>query len=156
MTKHLIRLVCLMAALLSGAWFTPQFAQEVGKNSEISYQQNSLRGLMAALVRTVNTAEASYHGEHGSYGSWQVLLGNQGYQDYLNDWLAQFYPQFYPHAAKVQFNALPGVLPGLNMRLTVAPDGRSYIVFAEDAADKTGFALVSDERGFIRECRFSN
>jgi hypothetical protein len=111
---------------------------------------------MAAFIRTINTAEASYRADQGLYGSWQTLLGNEEYQKYLNGWLAQFYPQFYPHPAKVQFSPLPGVLPGLNMRLTVAPDGQSYMVFAEDGADKTGFALVSDERGIIRECKFSH
>jgi hypothetical protein len=138
-----------------GALLTPQFAQEAAKDSEISDQQSSVRGLMAAFIRTINTAEASYHAEQGSYGSWQALLGNQEYQKYLNGWLAQVYPQFYPHAAQVQFTSLPEVLPGLNMRLNVAPDGQSYIVFAEDAADKTGFAFLSDERGIIRECKFS-
>jgi hypothetical protein len=146
-----------MAVLQLGAFLTPQLAQEAAKGSEISDQQSSLRGVMAAFIRTINTAEASYHAEQGSYGSWQTLLGNQEYQKYLNGWLAQFYPEFYPHLAKVvQFSALPRVLPGLNMRLTVAPDGQSYIVFAEDAADKTGFAFVSDERGIIRECKFFN
>lgn len=153
MTKHRIRLICLMAALPLGA-LTTQFAHEAAKGSEIADQQSSLRGLMAAFVRTINTAEVSYHAEVGSYGSWQTLLGNQEEQEYLNGWLAQFYPQFYPHAAKVQFSPLPAVLPGLNMRLNVAPDGQSYMVFAEDAADKTGFAFVSDERGIIRECKF--
>jgi len=156
MTKHRIRLICLLAVLQLGPFLTREFAQEAPKASEISDQQNSLRGLMTALIRTINTAEASFHAEQGSFGSWQTLVGNREYQKYLNGWPAQFYPRFYPHAAKVQFNALPGVLPGLNMRLTVAPDGQSYVVFAEDAADKTGLAFVSDERGIIRECKFSN
>jgi hypothetical protein len=155
MTKHRIRLTCLMAALAFGA-LTPQFAQEAAKDNEISDQQSSLHALMAAFIRTINTAEASYHIEHDSYGSWQTLLGNQEEQEDLNGWLTQFYPQFYPQAAKVQFSTLPAVLPGLNMRLNVAPDGQSYVVFAEDAADKTGFALVSDERGLTRECKFSH
>src|SRR6267154_2072946 len=132
MTKHRIRLICLIAVLPFGALLTPQFAQEAAKDSEISDQQSSLHGLMGAFVRTINTAEASYHAELGSYGSWQTLLESQEEQEYLNGWLAQFYPQFYPHAAKVQFSTLPRVLPGLNMRLNVAPDGQSYIVFAED------------------------
>lgn len=156
MKKNRIRLICLMAVLQLGAFLTPQFAQEAAKGSEIADQQRPLRGVMGAFVRTINTAEASYYSYHGSYGSWQTLVGNQEYQQYLNGWLSQFYPQFYPHAPKVQFSTLPGVLPGLNMRLNVAPDGRSYIVFAEDATDKIGFALVSDERGIIRECKFSN
>ena len=154
MTKHRIRLICLMVALAFGA-LTPQLAQEAAKDSEVSDQQSSLHALMAAFIRTINTAEVSYHAERGSYGPWQTLLGNQEWQEYLNGWLAQFYPQFYPRAAKVQFSTLPAVLPGLNMRLNVAPDGQSYVVFIEDAADKTGFAFVSDERGSIRECKFS-
>jgi len=156
MTKCRFCLIFSMAVLQLGAFLTPPFAQEAAKGREISNEQSSLRGLMAAFIRTINAAEASYHAERGSYGSWQTLLGNQEYQKYLNGWLAQFYPEFYPHAAKVQFNKLPGVLPGLNMRLTVAPDVQSYVVFSEDAADKTGFAFASDERGFIKECKFSN
>ena len=156
MTKHRVRLIGLMAVLPFGALLPQQFAQDAAKASEISDQQRSLQGLMAAFVRTINTAEASYHAEQGSYGSWQTLLGNQEYQEYLNGWLARFYPEFYPHVSRVQFSSLPGVLPGLNMRLSVAPDLQSYIVFAEDVADKTGFAIVSDERGIIWECKFSN
>lgn len=156
MTKHRIRLICLMAALVYGPLSAPQFSQEAHKDNEISNQQSSQRGLMAAFIRAINTAEASYHAEQGSYGSWQTLLGSQQYQEYLNGWLTQFYPQFYPHAGKVQFNKVPGVLPGLNMRLNIAPDGHNYIVFVEDVADKTGYAFVSDERGIIRECKFSH
>jgi len=152
MTKYRIRLICLMIALALGA-LTPQFAQEAPKDSEISDQQSSLHSLMAGFIRTVNTAEVTYHAERGSYGLWQTLLANQ--EPYLNGWLAQFYPQFYPRgAAKIHFTALPEVLPGLNLRLNVAPDGQSYVVLVEDAADKTGFAFVSDERGVIRYCKF--
>jgi hypothetical protein len=52
------------------------------------------------------------------------------------------------------FGSPPEVLPGLNLRLDIAPYGRSYIVFVEDANDKAGFAFVSDERGVIRYCQF--
>ena len=156
MTKHRVRLIGLMAVLPFGALLPPQFAQDASKASEISDQQRSMQGLMGAFVRTINTDEVSYYAYHGSYGSWQTLLGNREDQEYLNGWLARFYPAFYPHASKVQFSSLPEVLPGLNMRLSVAQGGQSYIVFAEDVADKTGFALVSDERGIIRECKFSN
>ena len=89
MTMHRIRLICLMAVLVFGA-LTPQFAQEPAKDSEISDQQSSLHDLMAAFIRTINTAEVSYHAEYGSYVSWQTLLGNREEQKtYLNGWLAQ-------------------------------------------------------------------
>jgi hypothetical protein len=151
MTKYGVRLTCLMTALALGA-LPPQFAQEASKDRAIYDQQSPLHSLMAGFVRTVNTAEVTYHAQGGSYGSWQDLLANQ--QQYLNGWLAQFYPQFYPQAANIHFGRLPEVLPGLNLRLNVAPDGRSYVVLVEDAADKTGFAFVSDERGVIRYCKF--
>lgn len=151
MAKNRIRLTWLMIALALGA-LTPQIAQEAPKDSGISHPQSSLHSLMIALIRTVNTAEVTYRAERGSYGSWQDLRANQ--EQYLTGWLDEFYPQFYPQAAKIQFSAVPEVLPGLNLRVNVAPDGRSYIVFVEDAADKTGFAFVSDERGVIRYCSF--
>jgi len=156
MNKKRIRLTLFMVVLSFGALLTPQIAQKTARASEIPDEQRSLRGLMAALVRTINTAEASYHSEQGAYGSWQSLLSNQEFQKYLNGWLAEYYPQFYPHAGEVQFGTLPSVLPGLNLRLNVTPDGQSYMVLVEDAADKTGFAFVSDERGIIRDCKFTN
>jgi len=148
MTKYGIRLACLLIALALGA-LPPQFAQDAPKDAD---QQNPLHSLMGGFIRTVNTAELTYHAQRGSYGSWQDLLANQ--QQYLNGWLAQFYPQFYPQASNIHFGGLPEVLPGLNLRLNVAPDGRSYVVLVEDASDKSGFAFVSDERGVIRYCKF--
>jgi len=151
MTKYGIRLACLLIALVLGV-LPPQFAQDTPKDCAIPDQQSPVHSLMGGFIRTVNTAELTYHAQRGSYGSWQDLLANQ--QQYLNGWLAQFYPQFYPQAPNIHFGGLPEVLPGLNLRLNVAPDGRNYVVLVEDAADKTGFAFVSDERGMIRYCNF--
>lgn len=106
---------------------------------------------MAGFMPTINTAEVTYDIQNRSHASWKSLLENHEQQKYLNGWLAQFYPQFYPEAAKTDFGTPPEVLPGMNPRLNVAPDGRSYIVLVENANDKTGFAFVSDERG-VRYC----
>src|SRR5262249_52233569 len=149
MRNYRICFTCLMIALALGL-VTPQFqfAQDASKNAEGSGQQSSQHILMIGLVRTINTAEVKYHGDRGTYGSWEALLGNN--EQYLNGWLARFGPQ----TDKIHFSALPEVLPGMNLRLNVAPDGRTYVVLVEDTTDKSGFAFVSDERGIIRYCQF--
>ena len=121
---------------------------------ENSDRQSTLHALMVAFVRTTVTAEASHQAGHGAYVSWQALLENPEQQQYLNDWLARFYPEFYPNVANMHFANAPEVLPGLKLRLIVAPDGQSYVLVVEDATDKSGFALVSDERGMMRECKY--
>ena len=146
MMNHRIPLTGLILVLALGT-LTPQFAQEAPKDREKSDQQRSLHSLMGGFIRTINTAEVSYYSEHASFGSWQSLLADHHVQEYLNGWLTQFYPQMH-------FGTLPEVLPGVNLRLNWAPDGESYSVLVEDAADKDGFAFLSDERGVIRECKF--
>src|SRR6516165_6478111 len=126
MTKHGIRWTLLIVPLALGA-LAPQFAQEGPKGREPPDQQSSLHSLMAGFIRTINTAEATYYIQNRSYASWKSLLENHEQQQYLNGWLTQFYPQFFPRAAKTDFGTPPEVLPGLNLRLNVAPDGRSYI-----------------------------
>jgi hypothetical protein len=76
MTNYRIGLTFLMITLALGA-LTPQFAQEVPKDSETSDQPSALHSLMAGFVRTINTAEVTFHAERGTYGSWQTLLANQ-------------------------------------------------------------------------------
>ena len=110
MTKNGIRLTFLVVAFALGA-LPPQFAQEGPK--ELPDQHSSLHSLMRGLIRTINTAEVT------AYASWKTLLENHEQQQYLNGWPAQFYAQ----AAKTGFGSPPEVLPGLNLRLNIAPDG---------------------------------
>lgn len=153
MMRYGIRLTFLLLAL---ALVVPasQFAQESSKTREVPDSQSSLHSLMVGLVRAINTAEATYHIQHRAYASWETLLEKRDEQQYLNGWLTQFYPRYYPQARKANFSTPPEVLPGLNLRMSVAPDGRSYVVLVEDGNDKTGFAFVSDERGVIRYCQY--
>ena len=80
-----------------------------------------------------------------TYAPWQTLLAHE--PEYLNAWLSTYYPNFH-------FGALPKILPGLNLRLTVHADGQGYDVLVEDVGDTNGYAGLSDERGIIRECKW--
>lgn len=151
MTNYKIRLVIAIAFVISP--ITLPYAQEAS-SGQPSGQASSLHTLMIGFVRTVNTAELKYHTEHHSYATWQMLVENQETHRYLTDWLVQFYPQFNAPVSKMNFEPAPAVLPGLNLRVNVAPDRGSYIVLVEDLGDKTGLAFVSDERGVIRYCQF--
>jgi hypothetical protein len=100
------------------------------------------------LLRTINTAELVERNKYGSYASWQILLAHHG--EYFNEWLARNYPQ----ADNVRLADIPEILPGLNLRLNAHADGQGYDVLLEDTTDKTGYAVLSDERAAIRECNW--
>jgi hypothetical protein len=68
----------------------------------------------------------------------------------LNAWVAKYYSE----NPGMHFGGLPEVLPELSLRLNVHNDGHGYDVLLEDLSDKNGYAVVSDERGIIRECTF--
>ena len=61
---------------------------------------------------------------------------------------------FYSQDTNGHFRETQEILRERKLRLNVNTDGQGYIVFLEDAADKTGFASVSDESGIIRLCKF--
>jgi hypothetical protein len=103
---------------------------------------------MLGLVRTINTLEVTDFSQHGSYEPWQAL--RERHLGELNGWLARFYSL----EANVHFGDVPEILPGWNLRLNVNADGQGYVLLLEDAADKEGFAAVTDERGVIRICKY--
>jgi hypothetical protein len=104
------------------------------------------RSSMVGLIRAINTAEVVEQSTYGSFASWQTLLAHQ--QEYWNK-LANFYSR----DPNVHFGATPEILPGWNLRLIVPPDGTGWVVLLKDAKDETGYAVLSDESGVIRECK---
>jgi len=124
---------------------TPQFAQDTLTNSPKPDFERRLRAV--GLVRSINTAEVGERYEYGSYASWQTFLAHQS--EYLNEWLVRAYPQ----EVNLRFGDAPEILPGFSLRLNAHTDGRGYDLLLEDATDKTGYAMQSDERGVIRECK---
>ena len=146
MRKHRLTLSLVLLPLAVGC-LASQFAQNALSQSERTNQQNPDRELLTInFLRTINGAEAANFSEHATYESWPDLVAYQS--DYLNGWLATYYPN-------AHFGKFPEVLPGLKLRLNVHTDGHGYDVLLEDASDKTtGYAAISDERGVIRECKW--
>ena len=54
----------------------------------------------------------------------------------------------------VRFGDAPEILPGWNLRLSVHTDRQGCDVLLEDKTDKNGYAVLSDERAYIRECKW--
>ena len=144
MKKHQVILSTVFLVLALGI-STSHFAQDASTGVEKSDQQSRNHALAIGFLRTINTAEAGDFSRHGSYASWQTLLAHE--PEYLNAWLSTYYPNLH-------FGALPEILPGLNLRLTVHADGQGYDVLVEDVGDTNGYAGLSDERGIIRECKW--
>ena len=145
MKKHPVISSVLLLVLFFGV-LTPQFAQDTFTNPPKLDLVRRARSL--GLLRTINTAEAVGHSKFGSYSSWQTLLARQS--EYLNEWRARFYPE----QANQGFGDTPEILSGFNLRLNVHTDGQGYDILLEDATDKTGYAVLSDERAVIRECKW--
>ena len=143
MRKHGI-VISTVFVLLALGMPTPQFAQDASNQQKALDEEHAT---LLGLVRTIIGAEVSDSAQYGSFSSWQTLVAHQS--DYLSKWLAQFYWQKNAHFAET-----PEILPAWNLRLTVQPDGKGFVLVLEDANDKTGFAALSDERGIIRECKY--
>jgi hypothetical protein len=135
MKKHQVILSTVLLVLALGI-STSHFAQDASTGVEKSDRQSRNHALAIAFLRT---------SRYGSYASWQTLLAHE--PEYLNAWLSTYYPNLH-------LGALPEILPGLNLRLTVHADGQGYDVLVEDVGDRNGYAGLSDERGIIRECKW--
>jgi len=143
--RVILRVVLLVVALGSSG---SQFAQEAPTGDEKSNSQGRNHLLALGFLRTINTAEVGGFFQYNSYTSWQTLLAHE--PEYLNAWVAKYYSD----NPGLHFGDLPEILPGLSLRLNVHTDGRGYDVLLEDLSDKNGYAVVSDERGIIRECKW--
>jgi hypothetical protein len=145
MKKFRITLSTVLLVLALGT-LASQFAQDASTGPKKPDLER--RATMAGLVRTINTAEVGEQSTYGSFASWQTLLAHQ--QEYLNDWLRRFYSR----DPNVHFGSTPEILPEWNLRLIVPMDGQGWVVLLRDAKDETGYAVLSDESGVIRECKY--
>lgn len=135
--------VLSIAVILLSALATVGFQQ--GRPTR---QANDDQVTMLGLMRTINTIEVSDHFGSGSYQSWPELM--ERHSKDLNGWLVQ------NGLTRTSFAGLPEVLPGWKLRLSISADGHSYSVLLEDTGDKRGFAYISDERGIIREAKYTD
>jgi hypothetical protein len=108
------------------------------------------------VVRAINKAEAEYLKKRGAFVNWEALVGNGDFGDSGTKWGTE-YSTTVEHSL---FGRGPEIVPGWKLRLNVSGNGKGYDLMLEDATDaKCGFAVVSDERGWIRagravECGF--
>jgi hypothetical protein len=108
------------------------------------------RSLAMNLVRTINTAEMNYKKTHGAYATWDTLLGNGDFTDTGTKWA----PESLPTVAHATYNRAPEIVPGWKLRLNLSKDGMAYDLLLEDVTDpKCGYAIVSDDRGMIRQSK---
>jgi hypothetical protein len=142
MRKHPVISSVLLLALFLGV-LTPQFAQDALTNPPSPNPER--RALALSLLRTINTAEVVELMKYGAYASWETLLAHN---PDVYECLARNYPE-----TNLRFADMPEILPGYRLRLNVHSDGQGYDVLLEDATDKNGYAVLSDERAVIRECK---
>ena len=154
--ENLILVAIIAAACLGIAALLP--AQTVPQSPTPA--RHAQQELAVGLLRSTNTAEASYKMQHGSYVAWTVLLVNESKyfgRAFLvvaaNYGFAQTPPPDH-RLAEMRLAVGPEILPGWNLRLNVHADGQGYDLLLEDLTDKQcGYAALTDESGIIRQSR---
>src|SRR6267378_3630805 len=104
MKKHQVILSAVLLVLFLGVQ-TPQFAQDASTGPAKADQERRIVAI--GLLRTINTAEATYHARNGSFVVWKTLVSDQ--------------PKYFAH-----FSDAPEILPGWNLRFNVHLDGQGY------------------------------
>jgi hypothetical protein len=113
-------------------------------------RQSEQHSLAVNIVRAINTAEANYKQKHGTYATWDMLVSDGDFTDHGTKWA----PESMPTVAHAMYGNGPEIVPGWKLRLLLTKDSNTYVVFLEDANDaKCSYAVISNERGLIRESR---
>jgi hypothetical protein len=113
-------------------------------------REKERRSLAINLTRAINAAEANYKKNHGVYTNWETLVGNGDFTDTGTKWA----PESFPTVAHAMYGRGAEIVPGWKLRLNVTKEGTSYDLLLEDVTDpKCGYAVVSDERGRIRQSK---
>jgi hypothetical protein len=103
------------------------------------------RKLAVDLVRVINTAQMTYGDQSaGMFAEWNDLSRSQGFGKAIDS-----FAHGDPKLKDVKLDGPSDIVPGWRLRLTVAPDKKSYIVFLERTSDQKRYAFVSDEEGAI-------
>jgi hypothetical protein len=113
-------------------------------------REHERRSFAINLARAINAAEASYKKNHESFASWDNLLGSGDFSESGTKWAGDSFPT----VAHALYGRGPEIVPGWKLRLLVSSSGNSYDLLLEDVTDpKCGYAVVSDDRGMIRESK---
>jgi len=128
----------------SNAW-----AQKKGSPT-IQDRQREQHSLAFNIVAAINAAEAHSKQKTAAYVTWETLFNTGEFTDSGTKWA----PESVPTVKHAMYGPGPEIVPGWKLRLTISKDGQTYSLLLEDANDpKCHYAVVSDDRGIIRQSR---
>ena len=136
---------------ITASLLTVPGTQAQKKNSPtIEDRQREQHSLAINIVRAINAAEASYRKTQGTYVPWSTLFANGDFTDAGTKWSSESLPT----VAHAMYGGGPEIVPGWKLRLNLSNDGSAYDLRLEDVSDpKCGYAVVSDERGMVRQAK---
>jgi hypothetical protein len=140
----------MLAIILLTIWTPlPGAAAQKQATNMVSREQER-RSFAINLARAINAAEANYKKTHDSYATWDTLLGTGDFSESGTKWASESFPT----VAHALYGRGPEIVPGWKLRLIVSSAANSYDLLLEDVTDpKCGYAVVSDERGLIRQAK---
>jgi riboflavin synthase alpha subunit len=128
---------------------TPSSAFHQNAQARATDVEQAKHSLAVNVLRAINTAEFDYRMKQGSFAAWDTLVSSDEFTKGTK-WAAQNDPQF----ADAHFSKGSEILPGWTLRLNLTQDAKGYDVMLEDTTDqKCGYAVVTDERGLIRQSK---
>ena len=139
-------MVLCAGMLLAGpnAW-----AQKKGSPT-MQDRQREQHSLAFNIVAAINAAEANSKQKTGAYVTWETLFNAGEFTDAGTKWA----PESVPTVKHAMYGPGPEIVPGWKLRLIISKDGKTYSLLLEDANDpKCHYAVVSDDRGIIRQSR---
>jgi hypothetical protein len=139
-----------VAILCAGSLLAASSVKAQKNSPTLQDRQREQHSLAMNIVRAINTAEANYKKTHGSYATWSDLFSNGDFTDSGTKWSSESFPT----VAHAMYGSGPEIVPGWKLRLNLSKDGAAYDLSLEDVTDsKCGYAVMSDERGMIRQGR---
>lgn len=135
-----------LPSFLAFAIFVPAQKPAVG----VADRERERRSLAVNITRAIYSAEADYLRKHATFANWDTLFGNGDFTETGTKWA----PESLPTVAHAMYDRGKEIVPGWKLRLNISNNGKSYDLLLEDATDpKCLFAIVSDERGVIRQSK---
>jgi hypothetical protein len=139
-------LLCLI--LFSSLFLNLGTANAQKPSYGIADRENQHRSMAINIVKAINGAEANYKKSHGVYASWSTLVSAGDFSSSGTKWSSEEFPT----VAHAMYGPGPEIVPGWKLRLTLSKDSTAYDLLLEDVSDpKCGYAVISDERGRIRQ-----
>jgi hypothetical protein len=120
---------------------------------EVSGRELQRRSFALNFLHALNTAEQDYRKKHATFANWDALMAEGYFTEKGTKWGSSDFPT----VTQAMYSRGTEIVPGWKLRLTVSNGGKSYDALVEDATDaKCGYAGVTDERGMIRDSKFTS